>query len=76
MVFHGHEVNLEQAIHAIAIEYAKRELDVQQANGTVATTPQAALSTLSDSYFEAYGWLCGLNEDYFRTLMENRYRPD
>ena len=73
MDFHGHKIDVDKAIQEIALEYAKRDLDKLTEAGKIGIAPQDTLSALSDSYFEACGWLCGLSEDYFRTLMENRY---
>ncbi len=69
MVINGHIVNIDMAIHEIALEYAKR--DFQNNANTDLKNPQNCLDFMFDSYLRAFGYLSEKSEDYVKSQLEN-----
>lgn len=74
MDFHGHEIDIRRAYHAIAMEYARRDLDeYQKEHSEECLSPQTQIDVMRDAYFIAYGHLCGNSEEYLQDLLQHDY---
>ncbi len=79
MDFHGHEIDIEQAYHSIALEYAKldlQECEEQWKKDHTPVGPQTRIDAMRDAYFTAYGHLCNCNEPYLQMLLKHTYPDD
>ncbi|MBE6721641.1 MAG: hypothetical protein E7572_03990 [Ruminococcaceae bacterium] len=79
MFFHGHEIDVERAYHEISLEFAKRTLSEYLESPILKgrkPAPQATLDLLSESYFNAYGYLCRQSEDTVSSSLEQHYNAD
>ena len=69
MVINGHIVNIDLAIHEIALEYAK--MDFQTNSDADLMRPQECLDIMFESYLRAFGYLSEKSEDYVKSQLEN-----
>ena len=79
MFFHGHEIDVERAYHEISLEFAKRTLSEYLESPIrkgQKPAPQATLDLLSESYFNAYGYLCRQSEESVNDLLEQYHHTD
>jgi len=79
MDFHGHEIDIDSAFHAVAAEFARQELaeyvSEQEENGNC-VGPQDKANVMLDAYFQVYGYLLGTSESYIRNLLSQNYPGD
>jgi hypothetical protein len=79
MDFHGHEIDVDSAFRAIAMEFARQELcehvSEQEEKGNY-VGPQDKANVMLDAYFQVYGHLLGTSESYVRNLLSQNYPGD
>ena len=72
MLVSGKTFDFEQCAHNIAMEYAKRDLDLAIFQGRVsADEATGCLDAMFDSYVRAFAYLARKSEDYIKALADN-----
>lgn len=76
MTINGKTFNVEQAMHNIAMEWARRDLDNELAkprkeSGLDLSDPTSALNFLFDSYVQAFGYLSERSDESIKDLLQH-----
>ena len=72
MEIRSRNFDVEKCMHDIAMEWAKRDLDVVIAEGDLSpSNVTGCLDLMFDSYVQAFGYLSRMEDDYIKTLLEH-----
>lgn len=72
MNINGKNFEIEHCLHSIAMEYAKRDLDLAISQGRVSEDETTGcLDAMFDSYIRAFAYLSNKSEDYIKALADN-----
>lgn len=68
----GRNFEVEHCFHNIAMEHAKRNLDLAISQGRISEKNTTdCLDTMFDSYIRAFAYLSNKSEDYIKALADN-----
>lgn len=72
MKYNGLNIDVELAIHSLAVEFAKMDVEKHiRTDSELEHNPTGTLDIMFDSYLRAVGYLSKKSDDYINTLLDN-----